>query len=74
VPHAYSGSPIAIDPIRPFEPPMTDSTLDTYRQLQQQIAADIATRKAEHKRQLSDARRTFAGTSVKPLNLLAVGD
>ncbi|MGG1947362.1 hypothetical protein AB1286_21670 [Trinickia sp. NRRL B-1857] len=53
---------------------MTDSTLNAYRQLQQQIAADIAARKAEHKRQLSDARGTFAETGVKPLNLLAVGD
>lgn len=53
---------------------MTASTLDAYRQLQQQIASDIAERKAEHKRRLSDVRRNFADARVKPLNLLAVGD
>ena len=53
---------------------MTASTLDAYRQLQQQIASDIEARKAAHKRQLSDAHRKFADARIKPLNLLAVGD
>ena len=53
---------------------MAPSTLDAYRDLQQQIHLDINTRKAEHKKQLEDARKNFAGERLQPLNLLADGD
>ncbi|TGN93124.1 hypothetical protein [Burkholderia sp. USMB20] len=53
---------------------MARDTLDAYRQLQQQIQSDIEARRVEHKRQLDDARKNFAGALVQPLNLLAVGD
>jgi hypothetical protein len=53
---------------------MAAGTLEAYRHLQQQIQSDIDARKAEHRRQLDQTRKQFAGSLFQPLNLVAVGD